>query len=70
MQFLFEFTLSLISLFQIFYSFNTQFLFEFIYFIYNIKINANKNKNKGIQVIDIKSHFINKWGKTKSAKKK
>jgi len=25
--------------------FNTQFLFEFIYFIYNLKINANKNKN-------------------------
>jgi len=59
MQFLFEFTPSLISLFEFFLFFNTQFLFEFIYFIYNLKINANKNKNKGTQVIDIKSHFIN-----------
>ena len=65
MQFFFEFTLSLISLFQIYLFFNAQFLFEFIYFIYNLKINANKNKNKKTQVIDIKSHYL-QWGKTKS----
>jgi len=51
--------LSLISLFQKKLFFNTQFLFEFIYFIYNLKINANKNKNKETKIIDIKYHFIN-----------
>jgi len=50
---------SLINLFRIYLFFNTQFLFKFIYFIYNFKINASKNKNKGTQVIDIKYHFIN-----------